>query len=149
MNDRLPLVTKRGALALFAGLLATAVPPTVIDAFLHATGVFPSSHMSDRLFLLALAYRTAFAVAGAYVTARVATSRPMGHALALGAVGTVLGTIGLVATWGRPEFGPSWYPAVLVATAVPSTWLGGRLGRRARGGRPAGRLAALATTVAP
>jgi hypothetical protein len=84
--------------------------------------------MSDALFLLATAYRTVYAIAGSYVTARLAPSRPMQHALLGGAVGLVLATVGAVATWNKgPEFGPHWYPLALVATALPCAWAGGRL----------------------
>jgi len=53
--------------------------------------------MADTLFVLALAYRVPLDVAGSYVTARLAPSRPLRHALVLGAVGTVLATVGAVA----------------------------------------------------
>jgi len=84
--------------------------------------------MSDALFLLATLYRTLYAIAGSYLTARLAPHRPMKHALASGVVGLVLSTVGAIATWDRgPEFGPHWYPLSLVATAMPCAWAGGRL----------------------
>ena len=84
--------------------------------------------MSDALFLLATAYRTLYAVAGTYITARLAPHRPMGHALVGGLVGLALSIVGAVATWNRgPAFGPHWYPLALVATAIPCAWAGGRL----------------------
>jgi len=40
-----------------------------------------------------------------------------------------LSIVGAVATWDRgPGFGPKWYPLALVAIAIPSAWLGGKLG---------------------
>ena len=54
--------------------------------------------MSDGLFVLATAYRTVFAIAGCYITARLAPDRPMMHALVLGSVGVVRSTAGAVAT---------------------------------------------------
>jgi hypothetical protein len=118
--------------ALLAGLVAVVVLSTVTDMVLHATGVFPpmGQPMSDGLFLLALAYRLVYGVAGSYIAARLAPDRPMQHALALGVVGLVLSTAGAVATWGRgPAFGPTWYPLALVITALPTAWLGGILHR--------------------
>jgi hypothetical protein len=49
-------------------------------------------------------------------------------------VGLVAATIGLVATWNSgPELGPKWYPILLVVTALPCVWLGGRMyGSRGR-----------------
>lgn len=57
-------------------------------------------------------------VAGAYLTAKLAPSDPMKHAMILGYVGIVLGLIGLVATWNL-GLGPHWYPVALVVLAVP------------------------------
>jgi hypothetical protein len=84
--------------------------------------------MSDALFLLATVYRTVYAIAGSYVTARLAPYGPMQHALLGGVIGLVLSTVGAVATWNQgPEFGPHWYPLALIATALPCAWAGGRL----------------------
>jgi hypothetical protein len=114
--------------ALFAGLLVVVLLSTGTDAVLHATGVYPpvGQPMSDALFLLATAYRLAFGTLGSLVAARLAPVRPMGHALALGAVGTVLALAGLVATWSA-ALGPRWYPVALALTALPCACLGGRL----------------------
>jgi peptidoglycan/LPS O-acetylase OafA/YrhL len=120
-------------LAVFAGFLAVVVLSIGTDEVLHATGVFPppGRPMSDALFRLATAYRCLYAVAGSYVTARLAPGRPMKHALVVGAVGFVLSLLGAVTTWDRgAEFGPHWYPLALVATALPCAWAGGRLGAR-------------------
>ena len=128
--------------AVAAGFLATFVLSVGTDAALHAAGVFPAigQTMSDPLFVLAAAYRAAYTVAGGYLTARLAPRRPMGHTLALGAIGLVVATAGAVATWGRgPAFGPAWYPVSIVAMAVPCVWAGARLRERqlsARGPRP-------------
>ena len=125
--------------AVFAGFLAVVVLSIGTDMALHATGVFPpwSQRMSDALFLLATAYRTLYAVAGSYITARLAPHRPMKHALVGGVVGLVLSTVGAVATWDRgPDFGPHWYPLALIATAMPCAWAGGRLrAMQLRGGQ--------------
>lgn len=115
--------------AVFAGLLANAIPASVLDAVFHATGVYPplGQRMADGLFLLALTYRLILGVAGSYLTARLAPDRPMQHALALGVVGVLLGTAGTVAMWNA---GPIWYPLVLIALTMPCAWLGGRLRQR-------------------
>jgi len=116
--------------ALFAGLLVVVVLSTVTDEVLHATAIYPpvGQPMSNALFLLATAYRLAFGMLGSLVAARFAPMRPMWHAVALGAVGTVLALAGLAATWNAlPALGPRWYPIALVVTALPCGWLGGRL----------------------
>jgi hypothetical protein len=128
------MATRKTALrrigAVFAGLLVIVVTSTVTDAVLHATGVFPPSGqpMADSLFLLATAYRAVYGIAGAYVTARLAPSRPMWHAIVLGAIGVAAATVGAVATWDRgPEFGPHWYPILLIAITLPCSWAGAKL----------------------
>ena len=116
--------------AVLAGLLAVVVLSTVTDSVLHATGIFPpeGQPMSDALFVLATAYRMVYGVAGGYVAARLAPDRPMTHALVLGGVGVVLSSARAIATWNAgPEFGPRWYPLLLVVTALPCAWAGGRL----------------------
>jgi hypothetical protein len=78
---------------------------------------------------LALAYRLVYSVFGCYLTARVAPRAPLVHAMVLGAIGVVLSSVGAVAAI-RMDLGPAWYPLSLVATALPSAWIGGALGRR-------------------
>lgn len=116
--------------AVLAGVLAIFILSIGTDAVLHAIGVFPpfGQPMSDALFLLAMGYRIAYGVATSYLVARLAPDRPMRHALVFGLVGVVIGTAGMVATWGRgPEFGPKWYALAVIAMALPCAWAGGRL----------------------
>jgi uncharacterized protein YdhG (YjbR/CyaY superfamily) len=78
--------------------------------------------------MIATAYRTIYGVLGAYVTARLAPSRPMKHALSLGAIGLAVSVLGTVVTWNNgPAFGPHWYPIALDVLAMPQSWLGGKL----------------------
>ncbi len=116
--------------AVVAGLLLVIIITTATDAVMHATGIFPpwGQPMSDSLFLLAFAYRIVYGVAGGYLTALLAPGKPVKHALVLGVIGFVLSVAGAAATWNRgPEFGPKWYPLALIATAIPTAWLGGKL----------------------
>jgi multisubunit Na+/H+ antiporter MnhB subunit len=116
--------------AVLAGLLAIFVLSLVTDALLHAAGLFPSlgQSMSDQLFPLATAYRVVYAVAGCYITARLAPDRPMAHALMLGIVGVILSTVGAAVTWNyEPPLGPHWYSLALIAQSLPCAWLGGWL----------------------
>ena len=131
MSETLPpRRTLRSIGAVLAGLLAVVVLDTGIDAVMHATGVYPpwGQPMAGALFLLAMAYRMVDGIAGGYIAARLAPSRPMRHALILGAIGVVLSTAGAVATWNEgPKFGPHWYPLSLAVFALPCAWLGGKL----------------------
>ena len=119
--------------AVLAGFLSVVVLSTAVDAVLHATGVFPpmGERMSDGLFVLATAYRCVFTVLGGYVTARLAPHAPGRHALVLGWIGFAVATLAVVATWGRSDLGPAWYPIMLVVPALPCTLAGGKLLRGA------------------
>ena len=61
---------------------------------------------------------------GFHVAARLAGSRPMAHALALGGLGVLFGTLGAIATWATWSH---WYSLALIVVALPSGWLGGRI----------------------
>jgi len=125
--------------AILAGVLAIVILSIGTDAVLHAAGIFPAlgQPMSNALLLLATAYRTVYGVAGGYITAKLAPDRPMWHALLLGALGIVLGTVGAVATWNKgPAFGPHWYPLALIALALPQCWAGGKLFTTSQGDHP-------------
>jgi hypothetical protein len=116
--------------AVLAGLLFVIIVTTLTDLFMHKTGIFPALGMvmSDALFLVALAYRIIYGIAGGYITARLAPDKPMTHALVLGVIGCLLAILGTVATWNSgPELGPKWYPIALIVIAIPTTWIGGKL----------------------
>lgn len=121
----------RSILAVLAGLIAIFVTHLGTDQVMHELRIFPpwGEPMHDpALNFLALAYRCVFSVLGCYLTARLAPRAPMGHALALGLLGTALSTAGVIATSGM-DLGPRWYPIALAVSALPSAWLGGVLYR--------------------
>jgi hypothetical protein len=125
---RRPVLRSIGAVA--AGLVATFAITTAFDVLMHVTGVFPppgAPPMSNALFLVALGYRLVFDVAGSYLTARLAPSRPVRHALSLGGLGVVLCLAGALAFRNQ---GPLWYPLALAASSLPCAWWGGRLAER-------------------
>jgi hypothetical protein len=101
-----------------------------IDMILHATGIYPPwlQPMGAPLWLLAITYRSIDGIVGSFIAARLAPARPLRHALALGVIGVVMSTLGLIATWTKgPEFGPKWYPLALVVIALPCSWVGGKV----------------------
>ena len=119
--------------AVLAGMVLIVALSVGTDQVLHATGVFPPSDepMSGSRYLLALAYRLVFGIAGGWLTARLSPGRPIRHAVVLGAIGTLIGALGAAATWNQgPEFGPKWYAIAVAATALPCTWVGARMNRR-------------------
>ena len=117
--------------AVAAGVLFIIVVTTLVDIVLHLAGVYPGMDqaLTDRLALLATAYRVVISIAGAWLTARLAPRNPMKHALILGVVGTVLGLVGVVLTWNA-NMGPKWYPIALAMLAIPQCWAGGKLYER-------------------
>ena len=114
--------------AVVAGVLVIILVTIVVDIVLHLTGVYPpmGQPMNNMLALLATSYRVVISVGGAWLTARLAPEKPMKHALILGAVGTVLGLVGVVATWNL-GLGPRWFPISLAVLAMPQCWVGGRI----------------------
>jgi hypothetical protein len=113
-----------------AGAAAGIVVTLATDAVLHRVGVFPPTGQpaSDGPLALATLYRTIYGVAGAYLTARLAPSRPMLHVMILGVLGLIASLAGAIATWNKMEiYGPHWYPLALVVLALPQSWFGGWL----------------------
>jgi hypothetical protein len=121
-------MNRKSIWAVVAGVLLLIVVTTAVDIALHALGVFPpmDQPLDDKLSLLATSYRIVISIGGAWLTARLARANPMKHALILGLVGTVLGLVGVVATWNR-GLGPRWYPIALAVLAIPQCWVGGKL----------------------
>ena len=114
--------------AIAAGVIFIVVVSTLADAVFHAIGVYPpwDQPIDDKLAVLATSYRTVISVAGAWLTARLAPSKPMEHAMILGFAGMAMGTIGVIVTWNM-GMGPRWYPIVLAALAIPQCWAGGKI----------------------
>jgi peptidoglycan/LPS O-acetylase OafA/YrhL len=122
--------TFKSIAAVVVGFIAIVVLSIGTDQIMRDAGIFPriGQPMSDRLFVFAAGYRILISIFGCYLAARLAPAQPMKHALWLGIVGIVVSTIGAIATWNRgPEFGPHWYPVLLIVVALPCAWLGGKL----------------------
>jgi hypothetical protein len=116
--------------AVLLGLIATIVLSLGTDVLMHVANIYPpwAQPMNDSQLVLATAYRSVYAVAGSYISARVASFQPMQHAFALGIVGMLIAIIGAVATWNAgPLFARKWYPISLILISMPCSWLGGKL----------------------
>jgi hypothetical protein len=110
--------------AVLLGFITVFVLSILTDLVLHKAGLMPyGTGLGTGWLLIALAYRTAFTILGGYITAKLAPQNPMKHAIILGCIGMVAGTIGAIM---MSDLGPAWYAWGLVVLAVPSTWLGGK-----------------------
>ena len=120
-------------LAVLAGLVFTVALSSGLDVVMHSTGVFPAevTGMTTSDWIVAISYRLVAAIGGGWITARLAAARPMFLAMVLGGIGAFVGLLGLIGAWvASPKLGPLWYPLLLVVTALPCTWLGGKLNQR-------------------
>lgn len=114
--------------AIAAGAAVAIVLSVATDIGMQLAGLLPAlgEPPTDRMLLLATAYRTLYGVIAGYVVARLAPHHPMRHALIGGAAGLVVSVIGAAATWNR-GLGPRWYPLALIALAIPQAWAGAKL----------------------
>ncbi|MGH3738559.1 MAG: hypothetical protein ACRDT6_23585 [Micromonosporaceae bacterium] len=117
--------------AVLAGLVIIVALSNGTDTILEATGVFPSIEEQQKhglttgwMVTLAFAYRILFMVVGGYFTAALAPNRPTRHAIILGIIGIIMGTIGAAVAW---NITPAWFSIGLVVLGLPCVWLGGKL----------------------
>ena len=123
----------RSVVAIIVGFVFIAVLSFGTEALVRVAlpGAFDESGRMEKLsiLILSLAYIGVYAVVGCYLTARLAPSRPMWHALVLGFLGLIVTVVGTIATW---SLAPAWYHIVSLALVMPYAWIGGRLAERAR-----------------
>ena len=117
-------------MAVLAGIVTTVGISLLTDMVMQTAHIFPvfGEPMSDRQSAIATAYRIVYGALGAWVIARLAPNRPMGHAMVSGLLGVIAATAGAAATWNAaPSLGPRWYPLALIVTALPSAWVGAKI----------------------
>jgi hypothetical protein len=88
--------------------------------------------------LVICAYVALFGILGCYVTARLAPSRPLLHALVMGGLALAMSIPMTMAVWNDT---PAWFNVYNLLAVMPYAWIGGTLRERelARGSH--GRLA--------
>lgn len=121
---------RKSIVAVILGFLTVGVLSIATDMILESVGVFPSqAHpqlYASWMLLLALFYRTFFTITGGFLTAKLSPSKPIRHAVILGAIGVVFATLGAAANWDK-SVGAQWYPLLLILVSIPATWLGGKI----------------------
>ena len=118
--------------AVLGGLVFIFVTHTGVDRILEASGIFPPPDQglhTTWMLMLATAYRVILSIAGCYITARLAPSRPVAHALVLGSIG-VIGSLAGLSMAISQNLSPLWYPIGLAIISLPSAWVGGKLAER-------------------
>src|SRR4051812_2128774 len=124
----------RSIAAVLAGIIFIFLTHSGMDLILESLGIFTSPHEDFHttwIVLTALGYRTLLSIAAGYLTARLAPSRPMVHALALGFIGLFFCIAAAVVVIPM-NISPAWYPIALALLAVPCGWLGGKLAERGK-----------------
>jgi hypothetical protein len=110
-------------LSLGADKIMMAMAPRLFDANGGTTNF--------AILCLMTLYVAVFATVGCYLTARIAPSHPMRHALILGAIGLVISLYATTKMWGSA---PAWYHIINLVLVMPYAWLGGRLRENETGG---------------
>lgn len=114
--------------AVIAGFLTIAVLSIATDAVLTGIGVFPPKPeaYTSWMLLIAVVYRSIFAVLGGFVIGKLAPSKPMKHVAVLAVIGTLIGIGGVITGWNLPGY-PHWYAITLAVLTFPTIWYGGKL----------------------
>jgi hypothetical protein len=115
--------------AVLTGLIFIFVTHSGVDYILESLGIFTPPDQGFHttwMVVTATIYRTVLSVVAAFLTAKLAPSQPMKHALILGLIGLALGTAAAIIVIPM-NLSPAWFPIALVVLAVPSAWVGGML----------------------
>jgi hypothetical protein len=114
--------------AVVAGFVTCFALAIAMDVMLVMAHVFPDPMhpelFSDGQYAVITFYTAVFSAAGAWLTAKLAPSKPMSHAIALGVLGFIASSLGAYFNWAKAA-GHEWYPIALIVIAIPSCWFGG------------------------
>ncbi len=112
--------------AILAGFIFVVAVSIVTDIILTQAGIMkhPFDQNTNMFIGLVILYRNVYSTIGSYITASLAPSKPMRHAMIGGFIGFVLSIVGAIV---MKDEGPSWYAISLIVLALPSAWLGGKL----------------------
>lgn len=121
--------TFKSIVAILAGFAVVVILSIATDLALNMADIMkqPFDTNPTWFIVLVVIYRNVYSAFGSYLAARLAPAKPMRHALILGGIGTLLSIAGAISMWHVP---PQWYPISLVVLAMPSAWLGGKIGGR-------------------
>jgi hypothetical protein len=129
----------RSIVTIAVGFLFIAVLTLGTDALVRVAfpDAFDESGRTEKLSILIFSVVDVgiYTIVGCYLTARLAPSRPMWHALVVGLLGLIFVVADTIAFW--PE-APTWFNVLSLAPLMLYAWIGGKLAARARttGGTP-------------
>jgi hypothetical protein len=123
-------MTIRGVIAVVAGLATLSgllfAMEWVVDAIVGTAG--GAAFMRNAPAMLSwLVWEAASVAAGGFVTASIARHRPVGHAVAMGAIQALMT---LAAMFSVRHDSPLWFWLLGIASMMPAAWWGGVLRRR-------------------
>ena len=131
----------KSIVAIVAGFVLTFVLNVGTNAVLAkvAPDLIPTgAPVTDPAALVLIcAYVAAFGILGCYVTARLAPSRPLFHALVLGGIALAMSIPVTVMAWNDT---PAWFNVYNLLAVMPYAYIGGRIRERQlerQGGTPA------------
>jgi hypothetical protein len=107
-----------------------------VGADILLRGFFPKTFGPSEVVQGALAsvvtivYAATFGMLSSYLTARLASSRPVMHAMVLGGIVFLFALGGFAGSWQRA---PAWFNLSFLGMIFPSAWLGGFLRARQLG----------------
>lgn len=114
--------------SIIVGFVVVAVLSVITDAVLEGLHFFPGVNHPEAyvwwMLLIALLYRSVYAVVGGYITALLSPAKEMRNVIILGIIGTAAATLGFLANLDK---GNIWYPILLAVLSFPCVWLGGKL----------------------
>lgn len=106
-------------------ILIFALTP-VTDILVQKAGFMtlePVDANPRRVFVVVILYRCIYYAAWGYLTARLAPSKPMGHALIVWVIVFILTGIWTIMYWG---VWPARYPVLVTLTSIPAVYLGAK-----------------------
>ncbi|HLA96360.1 MAG TPA: hypothetical protein VK612_11615 [Pyrinomonadaceae bacterium] len=112
----------RSVFAVIVGLLLAIILSMVTDYIIERA--IGRLLLSNGELFISLIYRVVYAIFASYVTAVLAPSRPMLHALIPGIVGMIPWLLGMFMMWNVV---PKWFMPTGLVTSILFAWIGGKL----------------------
>ena len=117
----------KSVIAIIVCFMVGALLCIITDILLDKIGYMKAESFKENspwVILVVIIYRFIYNVIGCYVAAAMAPARPMRHAMIIGVIGLVLGTLGSIVMWDKAV---AWYNISIILISVPCAYIGGQL----------------------